>query len=139
MAYKDTSRDWLYFAQSDLVAAERLFEEELYHLVCFHAHQAIEKIFKGMMRSKGQNIPRTHDIISLHHIILALIDELPVSADDMGFVNRFYIPTRYPDTFPGALAEGLPTKEDASRALEIARETLACIANKLTDKTEQKN
>jgi len=137
MAYKDTSRDWLYFAQSDLLAAERLFEEELYHLVCFHAHQAIEKIFKGMMRSKGKNIPKTHDIISLYNAILPLVGELPVSDDDMGFVNRFYIPTRYPDTFPGALPEGLPTKDDAGRALEIARETLKCIGNKLT--TEQRN
>ena len=121
MPYKDTSVDWLYFAKSDLTAAERLFEEAIYHLVCFHAHQAIEKVLKGALRNKEQNIPKTHDIVLLFQRVR---QPTLASSDDIIFVNRFYIPTRYPDTFPGALPEGLPTREDAQKALTIAKSVL---------------
>jgi len=44
---------------------------------------------------------------------------------EMAFrLDRFYIPTRYPDALPGMLAEGLPGQQDAQEALDLARRTL---------------
>ena len=120
MPYKDTSADWFFLAQSDLTAAERLYEEKLYHLVCFHAHQAIEKTLKGMLLRAQLSIAKSHDLsMLLKKAQKAALTRLP-SEQDVVFVNRFYIPTRYPDTFPGALPEGLPQEDDAHRALTIA-------------------
>ena len=45
-------------------------------------------------------------------------------------LDRFYIPTRYPDAIPGSLSEGLPNKEDASEALQVAEEVLNFIKRK---------
>ena len=39
-------------------------------------------------------------------------------------LDRFYIPTRYPDALPGSLPEGLPGLDDATQALHIARQVL---------------
>jgi HEPN domain-containing protein len=39
-------------------------------------------------------------------------------------LDRFYIPTRYPDALPGMLAEGSSTDEDAREAMDLARQTL---------------
>jgi len=37
-------------------------------------------------------------------------------------LDRFYVPTRYPDALPGTLPEGLPTQKDAEQAIKIARQ-----------------
>lgn len=41
--------------------------------------------------------------------------------------NRFYIPTRYPDALPGSLEDGLPEKEDAQEAFDLAKRVLETI------------
>ena len=39
-------------------------------------------------------------------------------------LDRFYIPTRYPDALPGGLSEGAPRREDADEALAGAEECM---------------
>jgi HEPN domain-containing protein len=46
-------------------------------------------------------------------------------------LDRFYIPTRYPDALPGTLPEGMPAQKDAEEALNLARETLEVIVRSL--------
>jgi HEPN domain-containing protein len=41
-----------------------------------------------------------------------------------GPLDRFYIPTRYPDALPGTLPEGFPGRRDAQEALDVAKQTL---------------
>ena len=36
-------------------------------------------------------------------------------------LDRFYIPTRYPDAIPGGLKEGLPKERDAEEAIGVAK------------------
>ena len=42
----------------------------------------------------------------------------------LGLLDRFYIPTRYPDALPGMLPDGFPGQRDARGALDLARQTL---------------
>jgi HEPN domain-containing protein len=45
-----TTRDWLTFAQKDLVNCERILDDEfLTNIVAFHAQQALEKGFKAII------------------------------------------------------------------------------------------
>jgi HEPN domain-containing protein len=39
-------------------------------------------------------------------------------------LDRFYIPTRYPDALPGSLEEGMPRKDEAQEALDLATKVL---------------
>jgi HEPN domain-containing protein len=43
-------------------------------------------------------------------------------------LDRFYIPTRYPDALPGALPEGLPGTADAEEAVALARQVFAAVS-----------
>ena len=119
--YKDTSSDWLFFAESDLTAAKSMLRESVYHLACFHSQQVIEKCLKALLRHKGQIIPKTHSL-------LKLLNDAKISGkveqSDVIFIDRFYIPTRYPETLPGSLPEGLPSKLDAEKSVEIAEKIL---------------
>ena len=47
------------------------------------------------------------------------------ASDWLGFLlDRFYIPTRYPDALAGALPTGLPDGTDAEEALAVATSAL---------------
>lgn len=115
MQYKDNSSDWLYFAESDLHAAKSMLRDGIYHLACFHAQQTIEKSLKAIIRHTGKPIPRTHSLAKLS------VETGKIDNKDLYFVDQFYTPSRYPDTFPGSVPEELPTREDAQKAIEIAK------------------
>jgi HEPN domain-containing protein len=62
--------------------------------------------------------------------ILAIFSGLCIQAEgsfehikeECATLDDYYIPTRYPDALPGVLPEGLPNRDDASRALGFAKE-----------------
>lgn len=118
---KTNPADWVYFAQSDLRLAYKALEEELYHLVCFHAQQAVEKFLKAQYAKLNKPIPKVHSLVELVHGLVIQIPEFEDFRDDCISLDRFYLPTRYPDALPGSLAEGLPLKQDAEEALISAQ------------------
>ncbi len=102
--------------------AELAFDDGIYNQACFHAHQAIEKALKGLLEAQGQVPPRTHKLVDL-------VRQIPQGKwgdleSQLLRMDRFYIPTRYPDALPGMLPEGWPGEKDAREALELAREVL---------------
>lgn len=125
------SENWLVFAREDLRMAELAISEGLYNQACFHSQQCAEKAVKGLLAHQGQTPPRTHSLVDL----LGLLDPNPLSAIalEVQLLDRFYIPTRYPDALPGSLPHGLPDAQDAGQALEIARQTLELIEQTLSN------
>ena len=116
---------WLEFEHEDLKMAKLAFEEEIYNQVCFHSQQAVEKALKYLIQKNGKVPPKTHKLIDLiQNLNNKKFSELK---EKMMLLDRFYIPTRYPDTLPVNLPEGSPNKKDATEALEIAQ----CFLNKI--------
>ncbi len=116
---------WLAFARQDLRMAELALEEGIYNQVCFHSQQCVEKAIKGWLEQQGQTPPRTHRMADLLALLpTRLLGELN---DALGLLDRFYIPTRYPDALPGTLPEGLPGERDAREALDMARQALELV------------
>lgn len=116
---KGQVRIWFEFASEDLKMAELAFTEKIYNQVCFHSQQCIEKVLKGLMIYNNRMHPQSHKLADL----LSALPRAPVDdlRDDILLIDRFYIPTRYPDALPGTLPEGLPTVKDAEESLSIAR------------------
>lgn len=116
------SERWLQFAREDLQMAELAMQAGIYNQVCFHAQQCTEKAVKGLLTAQGQTPPRAHRLGDL----LPLLEPNPLAsmALDVQLLDRFYIPTRYPDALPGSLPEGLPNETDADEALTVARQVL---------------
>ena len=119
---KDEVKTWMEFAGEDLRMAELALKEKLYNQVCFHSEQCAEKAIKGLILQQGHLYPHSHKLADL-------LSTLPESTlDDLRketlLLDRFYIPTRYPDALPGMLPHGLPTEKDAVEAIEVARQVL---------------
>jgi len=109
---------WFEFAEEDLQMAELALQNSLYNQVCFHAQQAAEKLLKSVISDKGQLIPKTHKMVDL--LSLMKDEDLAQFRDRLILLDRFYIPTRYPDALPGVLPNGLPVRKDAEEALGTA-------------------
>jgi HEPN domain-containing protein len=111
---------WLQFAREDLMMAELALQAAVPNQVCFHAQQCVEKVVKGLLVRQGLTPPRTHRLSDL----LPLLDPTPLAALnlELQLLDRFYIPTRYPDALPGMLPEGMPNEADAHEALALAQQ-----------------
>jgi HEPN domain-containing protein len=125
----EDSERWLQFAREDLQVAELVMQAGLFNQVCFHSQQCAEKALKGLILYQGQIVPRTHSLGDL----LPLLSPDPFADIRLAvqLLDRFYIPTRYPDALPGSLPESLPTRQDAEEALAVARQVLHIVTSLL--------
>lgn len=118
---KQLTAEWLYFASTDLRVAELSLNEELYNQVCFLSQQAAEKSLKALFAFGKKPIPRIHTITQLIQLLFSSENDKKILLPQAVFLDKFYIPTRYPDALPGTLPQGLPNKVDAQKSLEIAQ------------------
>ena len=118
---------WLTTADDDIGSAVILKNNGKFAHSCFHAQQAGEKALKAVWYFADAD-PWGHSIKKLiedlNFVDLKIYQKLePYSR--MGMVlDRFYIPTRYPDALPGIFPDALPGRAEAEEALELARVVL---------------
>lgn len=126
---KEEAKRWIVFAGEDLKMAELAFKEKIYNQVCFHSQQCVEKILKGFITFKGEIHPQAHKLVD----ILSKVGKSPFDdlKDEILLLDRFYIPTRYPDALPGMLPEGLPSEKDAMESLEISKKVFEIAKNEM--------
>lgn len=121
---------WLSFAEDDILTAKIALENKIYNQVCFHSQQAVEKLLKGFIEGCGQRAPRTHSLRDLMNICTRIDSSFCQFDSYATILDQYYIPTRYPDALPGMLDSGLPGKNDAKEALEMAQEIMDYIKSK---------
>lgn len=114
---KSKATDWLFFADSDLTLAQKALEERIYHLACFHAQQAAEKLLKACLAKHQERIRKTHSLTELYELVVPFVPDLRDSRSVLEKLDYYYVPTRYPDALPGSLPEGLPVEADARQAI----------------------
>ncbi|HUS60228.1 MAG TPA: HEPN domain-containing protein [Nevskiaceae bacterium] len=115
----------------DLKSAQASFKDEIYSSACFHSQQTVEKSLKALLLHFEAEIVKTHDLLLLLSRAVKYEKELKKFKKTAAFLNKFYIPTRYPDAFPGSLPEGLPKKKEAVQAFKRAKEIFEFITKKL--------
>ncbi len=119
---------WLLTAEEDFKAAELLFEGAMYAQACFYAQQAGEKALKALWYMV--------DADPWGHSVQRLILDFPQRSDlpdadawiEWGaLLDKFYIPTRYPNGLPDLTPGQAYRKEDAKRGIDAALNLLdAC-------------
>lgn len=128
---------WLKFADDDLRTARLVLEEEgLFPIACFHSQQAAEKLLKAYLVNNDLPFPKTHDLRDLLRLCAArdpAFKELELACRSL---NRFYVPTRYPEAVAGSLPGGLPNKADAEKALADAEEIISFVKQRLAASAE---
>ena len=124
-------RDWIDFAREDLEVAELALGKEIYNQSCFHAQQGIEKALKAFLKTRQAVIPKIHGLSELVSLCRSYDDSFAELEDTCAKLDPYYIPTRYPDLFPGAGPCGLPTRQEAEEAVSLLKAGLHWIENKL--------
>ena len=130
----DRSLDWFKQAERDFEQAQDSRMANRHEWACFAAQQSAEKAIKALHLANGQE--------AWGHMTAKLLYELPekliVSPDllDKGrLLDSFYIPSRYPDSYP----EGAPFEHYGSlqsgEALNYAGEIIEFVREKMAKKS----
>lgn len=111
---------WLSQSDADLDAAA-LVRERHPHLACFHAQQSAEKSVKALLtRLAGDAIP-THELERLIAACESLGIEIPTAVRASArSLDKYYVPTRYPDALGFADAALTYGPSDVDAALSAA-------------------
>jgi HEPN domain-containing protein len=123
------ARRWLDTAREDLEAARSLLESAKFSHSCFFSQQAGEKAVKALWYLLGQD--------PWGHSIQKLIAELPDAAaferlqpliQDGALLDRYYIPTRYPNGLPDLTPGQAYFRKDAEICLESSHRLMSTVA-----------
>lgn len=84
-----------------------------YDAVCFRAQQATEKYLKARLQESAVDFAKTHNLIYLLDLVLAVEPTWEAFRSDLAVLSQFAVAFRY----PGESAE----KDVAAQALRIAK------------------
>lgn len=112
--------DWFRQAEADLRHARHSLEKGDFEWSCFAAHQAAEKALKAVFLKMGMD--------AWGHTITVLIGNIPESAGGPSetlvnyarMLDKYYIPTRYPNGFESGAPTDFYTSEEAQNAIQQA-------------------
>lgn len=122
------ARRWLKQAEEDFKNAKVIFEAGGWYMVCFLAHQVVEKALKAFLYFQGE-------VKVLGHSVLKLLDK--VTEYDAAFkalrkevkpLEGYYVETRYPNALS---EEYIPAeffeREEAESAMAVAEKVLGLV------------
>ena len=112
---------WLKTAQEDLEAARLLFEGHKYAQCCFLAQQSAEKAVKALWYLLDAE-PWGHSVQRLLEEFPQpeLIADLESWVEQAALLDKFYIPTRYPNGLPDLTPGQVYRSRDAEEGLTAA-------------------
>lgn len=113
-------QDWYRQALSDLKHSQNAQQDGDYDWACFAAHQAAEKAAKALIEFLGGEF-WGH---AISRLLEGLKDRYEISGSlvqDALTLDKFYIPTRYPNGFDIGAPVDYYTQQDAKVAYEAAQ------------------
>jgi HEPN domain-containing protein len=125
------ARRWLEQSRRDLDDARYCAGGGRHNLACFLAQQAAEKAVKAYLYGQGNAVVWGHSVEDLCRQAAGVDPEFDVLRRRVGRLDRFYIPTRYPNGLPGGIPAESFDASDSVRALELALEATEFAARKL--------
>jgi len=116
--------DWYCQAGADLRHAHNAMESGDFEWSCFAAHQAAKKALKSVFLKQGMD--------AWGHTLTAMIGNLSDSVDppsetlvnDAKILDKYYIPTRYPNGFESGAPTDYYTRVEAENAIQLSKAIL---------------
>jgi len=126
----EEGKRWLLQAEQDLKDSEFCLEGKKFHLACFLAQQSAEKALKAFLYAKGEEMVLGHSVAELCKKAIEYDGEFEKTRN-ASVLDKYYIPTRYPNGLPGGVPYEAFDELDAKRALEIASKVVEAVRAKL--------
>lgn len=124
---------WFQYAAEDIKAARALHDADIYPMACFHAQQAVEKAFKGLL-SLSRDIEKTHSVVKLSKVAKGLNYGDEDSLPKISKLDAYYMVSRYPDMLPlGTTAVEIYDAQDSSEAISTAEQAVLTLAQWASD------
>lgn len=125
------AQDWLDQAQRDLEHARHDLRSGYHEWACFSAHQSAEKALKALYQHLSGE--------AWGHSVKRLLEELPTNlgitpelANCARILDRFYIPTRYPNGFDDGKPADYYTEDDSQQAADCAEAIVRFCARRIS-------
>lgn len=99
--------------------------DEFYAQIYFMLHQSVEKYLKGYLVAHNVSFKKVHDLGYLCKKCSSLNEEFNSFYNKCKILNQFYIPTRYPVSWP------LISKAQIQESFQIAKEIIDFIKKDL--------
>ena len=125
---------WIAQAETDLDDARYNAVGGRHHLVCFLCQQAAEKAINAFLYGKGADVVWGHSVADLCREAEEKDAAFSVIRKKAGPLDRYYIPTRYPNGLPGGTPKEAFGPEDSKNAIETATATVEFVKERLGPK-----
>lgn len=118
---KEEALRWLITAKEELDAAQHLFAGGYFAKTCFHCQQSAEMAIESIWISEEKD-PWGHSIIKLLNELHPVKEKIPEEIyEAVSILDKFYIPTKYPDGLPDLTPGQSYRKSEATTALTTAQ------------------
>ena len=118
---------WLEQSLQDLEASKWNKKGGFYPQSCFLSQQAGEKILKGFLYGHGERLILGHSLLELLEKCIIYERKLKEIENSCRILDRFYIPTRYPNVLPSGTSQQHYTEEDADQSLQALEKIIYII------------
>jgi HEPN domain-containing protein len=117
-------QDWFRQAEADLQHAKNSLSDGDFEWSCFASHQAAEKALKAVFFKRGLD--------AWGHTLTVLIGNLSVNIENLSstlvdyarILVKYYIPTRYPNSFDSGAPADFYNSGEAQSAIQQAEANL---------------
>lgn len=121
------ARRWLLQAEQDLSDAEFNLEGRRCNVACFLAQQSAEKALKAYLFAQGAEEAWGHSIAELCKDAQAFDATFNELEQEAAPLDKYYVPTRYPNALPGGIPSRAFDEGDARSAIRLAKVVLDCV------------
>jgi HEPN domain-containing protein len=123
------AKRWIDYAETDLRAAQTLFETEdsFPRQICFLAQQCAEKAIESILVLEEVNFPRNHDLDRLRDLLpkgWKVKEEFP----DLAALTIWSVESRYPGNMPDI------TENEARETLQMAKSVFDVVSTELQER-----
>jgi HEPN domain-containing protein len=116
---------WVARAEEDYALARSALQRRvpLIYGATFHAQQCVEKYLKALLMARGQQFPRTHDVVALSELCYQSGVIISVGLESLERLAAYAVQVRYPGEDP-SVAEAKEALQVASAVRRFARKLL---------------
>lgn len=125
------SERWLNQAIRDIDDAKYAFEGKRFNLACFVSQQSAEKAIKAYLYAQGSEEVWGHSVAELCNEAMKLNPSFKNIKKEAASLDKYYIPTRYPNGLPGGIPADVYQEEDAKSALYSANKIIEFVKEKI--------